>query len=30
MNAPLWIALFGAVFIIAGTAAYAYVKRDKR
>lgn len=30
MNAPLWVALFVSIVIIAGTALYAYVKRDKR
>ena len=30
MNAPLWAALVVSTLIIAGTAAYAYVKRDKR
>lgn len=30
MNAPLWAALVVSIVIIAGTAAYAYVKRDKR
>ena len=30
MNSYMWIALFVSTLIIAGTAAYAYVKRDKR
>ena len=30
MNTYMWVALFVSILIIAGTAAYAYVKRDKR
>ena len=30
MNGPLWAASVVSILIIAGTAAYAYVKRDKR